>query len=108
MLSWNVPPDPPRIIGPWFLWKLIVGERHQRHGVGHRIVEAVADIVRNEGAAELLTSYSSGDGNPGGFHRRLGFVPTGDVDDHGETIVSLDLGGGGAEVRIDTPGSIRD
>jgi diamine N-acetyltransferase len=27
MLSWNVTPDPPRIIGPWFLWKLLIDER---------------------------------------------------------------------------------
>ena len=34
MLSWDVTPRPPDIIGPWFLWKLIVDERHQ--GPGHR------------------------------------------------------------------------
>ena len=34
MLSWNVTPDPPRIIGPWFLWKLLIDERHQRRGYG--------------------------------------------------------------------------
>ena len=34
MLSWNVVPQPPRIIGPWFLWKLLVDERHQHRGYG--------------------------------------------------------------------------
>ena len=24
MLSWNVQPQPPDVIGPWFLWKLLV------------------------------------------------------------------------------------
>jgi diamine N-acetyltransferase len=36
MLSWNVTPEPPRIIGPWFLWKLLIDERHQRRGYGVR------------------------------------------------------------------------
>src|SRR5262249_24141310 len=34
MLSWNVTPDPPRIVGPWFLWKLLIDERYQRRGYG--------------------------------------------------------------------------
>ena len=32
MLSWNVVPQPPHINGPWFLWKLLIDSRHQRHG----------------------------------------------------------------------------
>jgi len=32
MLSWNVTPQPPEIIGPWFLWRLLVDERHQGRG----------------------------------------------------------------------------
>ena len=31
MLSWDVTPAP-RIFGPWFLWRLLIDERHQRHG----------------------------------------------------------------------------
>jgi diamine N-acetyltransferase len=91
MLSWNVTPDPPDIIGPWFLWKLIVDRRHQGRGYGRAIVHRVADIVRAEGAKELLTSYAPGSGNPGPFYKRVGFVPTGDVDNEGEIIVSLRL-----------------
>ena len=45
MLSWNVTPDPPRIIGPWFLWKLLIDERHQGRGYGREAVELVADIA---------------------------------------------------------------
>lgn len=91
MVSWNVEPDPPEIIGPWFLWKLIVDERHQRRGYGAQIVHAVADLVRTEGAAELLTSFAEGPGGPGPFYRRLGFVPTGERDNNGEVILALDL-----------------
>jgi diamine N-acetyltransferase len=41
------------------------------------------------GATELLTSYVPEDGGPGEFYRRLGFVPTGELDVNGEVIVRL-------------------
>ena len=89
MLNWNVP-RPAAHHRTWFLWNLIV--------------EAVVVIVRNEGATELLTSSTSGDGNPGPFYRRIGFVPTGDVDGYGEIILALDLAERGATIRTDAPG----
>lgn len=91
MLSWDVEPQPPEIIGPWFLWKLIIDESRQRRGYGAKVVELVADLVRREGASELLTSYVEGDGGPAGFYERLGFEPTGEVDADGEIIVRLPL-----------------
>jgi len=94
MISWDVDPRPPEIIGPWFLWKLIIGESHQRLGYGAEVVRLVADLVRGEGGTELLTSYVEGDDGPAGFYARLGFRPTGDVDDAGEIIVRLPLGDG--------------
>ena len=92
MLSWNVTPEPPRIIGPWFLWKLLIDERHQRRGYGREAVRLVADIVRANGAAELLTSCVLGEGGPEPFYRRIGFSPTGELDENGEIILALDLG----------------
>ena len=59
MLSWNVPPEPPRIIGPWFLWKLLIDE-------------LVVEIVDANGAHELLTSCVREDEGPERFYRRLG------------------------------------
>lgn len=91
MLSWNVEPQPPEIIGPWFLWKLLIDQRHQGRGYGREIVQTVADLVRAEGATELLTSYTPGPGGPAGFYERLGFVPTGGVDPDGEIILRLEL-----------------
>lgn len=91
MLSWNVTPEPPRIIGPWFLWKLLVAERQQRRGYGREAVRLVADIVRANGAVELLTSCVQGEGGPEPFYRRLGFTPTGELDENGEIILALDL-----------------
>jgi diamine N-acetyltransferase len=91
MVSWDAEPDPPEIIGPWFLWKLIIDERFQGRGYGAEVVRQVAELVRAEGATELLTSYVPLPGGPAGFYERLGFVPTGEVDENGEIIMRLSL-----------------
>lgn len=91
MVSWNVSPQPPDIIGPWFLWKLIIDQRYQGRGYGTETVRQVAVLVQAEGATQLLTSYVGEDGGPAGFYRRLGFVPTQELDGNGEVIVGLDL-----------------
>jgi GNAT superfamily N-acetyltransferase len=91
MISWNVPPRPPEIIGPWYLWKLIVDRRYQGRGYGRAIIEKVADMVRAAGAETLFTSYALGVGNPGPFYQHVGFSPTGDVNIDGEIIVALKL-----------------
>jgi diamine N-acetyltransferase len=90
MLSWNVPPGRPGIIGPYFLWRLLVDERHQRSGLGRETLALVVDLIRADGATELLTSYQPGDGEPWPFYQRAGFVPTGEIDD-GEIVLRLDL-----------------
>ena len=91
MLSWNARPQPPNIIGPWFLWKILIDRRYQGRGYGAEVIRQVADLIKAEGATELLTSYVPEDGGPAGFYRRLGFTPTGDVDATGEPIVRLPL-----------------
>jgi diamine N-acetyltransferase len=91
MLSWDVTPVPGTIIGPWFLWKLLIDERHQRRGYGRGALAEVVEIVREAGATELLTSYVTGAGEPWPFYERFGFVPTGERDAVGEIILSLDL-----------------
>ena len=94
MVSWNVQPRPPDVIGPWFLWKLLIDRQHQGHGYGAEAVRQVAELIRAQGATELLTSYVPEDGGPAEFYRRLGFVPTGEVDQDGEVIVRLALPAG--------------
>jgi diamine N-acetyltransferase len=91
MLSWDVTPQPPDIIGPWFLWKLIVDERYQGRGLGREIVERVVELIRAQGATELFTSHVVAEGGPDGFYERLGFVPTGTFDPQGERILRLVL-----------------
>ena len=91
MVSWDVAPQPPEIIGPWFLWKLIIDESRQRLGYGAQVVRRIAELVGREGATELFTSYVDADGGPAGFYARLGFEATGEVDADGEIIVRLPL-----------------
>jgi diamine N-acetyltransferase len=91
MVSWDVESQPPEIIGPWFLWKLLIDARHQGRGHGSQVVRQVAGLVRAEGATELLTSYVPEDGGPAAFYERLGFVPTGQLDMNGEVIARLVL-----------------
>ncbi len=92
MLSWNVEPQPPEIIGPWFLWKLLIDHRHQGKGYGQEVVRQVVELVSGEGATELLTSHVPGEGGPAGFYTRLGFVPTGELDPAGEIILRRSVG----------------
>ncbi|WIV55572.1 GNAT family N-acetyltransferase [Amycolatopsis nalaikhensis] len=88
MLSWNVPPGRPGILGPYFLWRLLIDGRHQGRGFGRAVLDEVVALVRADGGTELLTSHQP-DG-PGPFYREYGFRPTGEVD-HGETVVRLTL-----------------
>lgn len=91
MISWNVVPDPPSIIGPWFLWKLLLDSRYQGKGYGRTAVNLIAEIVRAEGGTELLTSYVEGEGEPWPFYKRLGFRKSGERDDNNEVILTLKL-----------------
>lgn len=93
MVSWDVVPVPDELWGPYYLWRLLVDHRHQGRGHGSAAVRLVADAVRAAGAAELGTSCVSGEGTPQPFYEALGFVPTGEVDSHGEVHLALDLHG---------------
>lgn len=92
MISWDCVPAP-GIIGPWFLWRLLIDEHHQRRGYGRQALAQIVDIVRNEGATELLTSYQPGDGERWPFYERFGFGPTGQTDGT-EIVLRLDLSRG--------------
>ncbi|MGW6450076.1 GNAT family N-acetyltransferase [Lentzea sp. NPDC055074] len=91
MLSWDVTPRP-GIVGPYFLWRLLVGAGYQGRGYGTAILDEVVALLRAEGATELFTSYVPGEGSPEPFYRGFGFVPTGETDEDGEVILRLELG----------------
>ena len=94
MISDGIPEDvleaDPTLVGPYFLWRLLIDERQQRRGYGTAVIDRVVEYVRSRGGDHLLVSYSPGDGNPGPFYERYGFVPTGRVVD-GEQVLRLDL-----------------
>jgi RimJ/RimL family protein N-acetyltransferase len=74
-----------------YLWRLVIDRRHQQRGIGRRAVLAIAEHWRGAGSRRLKVSYVPDlPGNPARFYERLGFVPTGHIDD-GEIEAALDL-----------------
>ncbi|MBI3750418.1 MAG: GNAT family N-acetyltransferase [Chloroflexi bacterium] len=81
----------PTLIGPYFLWRLLIDERHQRQGYGTATLDALVAYLRDRpGAIELYTSCVPGDGTPQPFYERYGFVPTGRIEED-EVVLRLDL-----------------
>ncbi len=66
----------------YYLWRLMVDHRYQKLGYGARALNRVIEYVRQRpGAHELLTSVVPGEGSPGPFYEKLGFVYTGEMED---------------------------
>jgi diamine N-acetyltransferase len=75
----------------YFLWRLMVDARYQGKGYGARAMALLVEHVRSRpGATELKTSWVPGPGNPEAFYLRLGFEPTGEIDE-GEIVARLAL-----------------
>ena len=75
----------------YFLWRLMIAGPYQGKGYGRKAIELLIEYVKTRpGARELSTSYVPIEGGPEGFYRRIGFEPTGEVDD-GEIVVRLML-----------------
>lgn len=75
----------------YFLWRFMVDARYQGRGIGRRAIELVMDHVRTRpGATELVTSCVPGDGGPGPFYEKLGFVYTG-AEEEGELVMRRKL-----------------
>jgi diamine N-acetyltransferase len=75
----------------YHLWRLMIDARYQGHGYGRRAVEQLMDYVRTRPGGSVLTvSCVPGEGSPCPFYERLGFRPTGEIDD-GEIVMSLEL-----------------
>jgi diamine N-acetyltransferase len=82
--------------GWYYLWRFMIAGEHQGKGFGKRALDLVVEHVRaRPGAMHLLASYVPGDGSPGPFYLRYGFVETGKVE-HGETEIRLGLEPAGA------------
>ena len=84
------------MVGPYFLWRLLIDEQFQGRGYGAATIDAVVAYLRTRPDAEvLLTSCKAGQGSPQPFYLHYGFVLTGEVK-WGEDLLRLDLGEVGA------------
>ena len=92
MISDNIPqPMDDDLIGPYYLWKLLIDHRCQRRGYGAAALHAVVDyLVTRPGVGVLYTSCADGPGSPRGFYLRYGFTDTGRVM-WGENVLALAL-----------------
>ena len=92
MISDNIPqPIDDDLVGPYFLWKLLIDESVQGRGYGTATLDAVVRYLESRPGADLLrTSCSDGPGSPRGFYLRHGFTDTGLVM-WGENVLALDL-----------------
>jgi diamine N-acetyltransferase len=79
------------IVGPYFLWRLLIDERFQGRGYGAATIDAVVAYLRTRPNADILwTSCEAGPGSPQPFYLHYGFVLSGDVK-WGEDLLRLDL-----------------
>ncbi|UCH26470.1 MAG: GNAT family N-acetyltransferase [Trueperaceae bacterium] len=77
--------------GRYYLWRFMIDQHYQGLGYGGRALELVIDHVRGRPqASELGVSYVPGEGSPGAFYRRYGFVETGEVHG-GERVMRLEI-----------------
>jgi diamine N-acetyltransferase len=92
MISDGIPePMDDDLVGPYYLWKLLIDVDEQGKGYGAAVIDAVVAYVRSRpGANVLYTSCSDGPGSPRGFYLRRGFVDTGRVM-WGEHVLAFDL-----------------
>jgi diamine N-acetyltransferase len=92
MISDNIPqPMDDDLIGPYYLWKLLIDHRFQHYGYGSATLGAIAGyLATRPGAVVLYTGCAGGPGSPHGFYLRHGFADTGRVM-QGENILALDL-----------------
>ena len=76
----------------YYLWRFMIDRRFQNNGFGRRALELVLEHVRaRPGTSALTLSHVPGDGSPGPFYQRLGFVHTGEQDEDGELLMRREL-----------------
>jgi RimJ/RimL family protein N-acetyltransferase len=74
-----------------YLWRLLIDRRHQRRGIGERVIALLVERTRAQGVTGLSTSWVPDlAGTPEPFYLRLGFEPTGAIED-GEVVGRLAL-----------------
>jgi len=104
MISDGIPePIDDDLVGPYYLWKLLIDGDAQGLGYGRATLDAVVEYVRGRPGADVLyTSCADGPGSPRGFYLRYGFTDTGRVM-WGENVLAYPL----ENAITPTPGSLR-
>jgi diamine N-acetyltransferase len=83
------------IVGPYFLWRLLIDAPKQGRGYGHATLDALVEYLSTRPGADVLyVSNVAGEGSPLPFYVRYGFVMTDRVAD-GEQVLRLDLAANG-------------
>ena len=81
----------------YFLWRLMIAAEYQGLGFGAKAIKLlIAHVKMRPQATGLFTSYVPGEGSPGDFYHKLGFVDTGEVEE-GENVARLPLTYGDGE-----------
>ncbi len=60
-----------------YLWRLLIDRRHQRRGIGARVLDMLVEECRRHDATTLRLTWNVGKGSPAPFYERNGFVATG-------------------------------
>jgi RimJ/RimL family protein N-acetyltransferase len=72
--------------GEPYLWRFLIDWRHQGRGIGRQAIVEVAQHFGAAGATRITLGCVAGvPGSPEPFYLRLGFRPTGHIDEWGET-----------------------
>lgn len=75
----------------YYLWRFMLDTRYQRRGIGQKALELLFEYVKTRpGASVLYTSCVPGDGSPGPFYEKMGFVYTGE-EDEGELVMRREI-----------------
>ncbi len=74
-----------------YVWRMMIDAGHQRRGYGAAAMRLVIERARAlDGVDRVVLSHAERAGNAGPFYARLGFTPTGEVED-GEVVLALSL-----------------
>ena len=57
----------------YYLWRMMIDERHQQNGYGRRAISALKDEVRKLGGSQISIRIKPGKDGPEGFYRKLEF-----------------------------------
>ena len=76
----------------YYLWRYMIDAQHQGKGYGTDGIELLKEYVRTRpNAKQLITSSAPNcEGGAEDFYKKLGFKPTGEMEDD-EVVLSIDL-----------------